>query len=291
MEEQEQARKQKNAALGRPSWCSVHVSFSTFNACDDDRSSNGMEIVASSSQLMTDRATAEVEISCPASSSLYSTRSMCKRGGRVENIHSTACTRALPCARARTPLDLVFFFTDDDGSSDGAAGQCALHLQPCVVRTCCLTGRDTPYHSHSRTYSSPCIYVRQRRRVVMHTTRPLEAPPRMYTSVAAESIRLADGCCWFILRGKYCRLIADDRFILTEKYLQLRRRRRCTLGRGVSGAASTGPRPRDPPDGDTPSPRRAPACVRALLSASPTHTMHARVKSLSLGLHTLYLSG
>jgi hypothetical protein len=160
-----------------------------------------------------------------------------------------------------------------------------------VRSTYVLPHRATPYHSHSRTYSSPCIYVRQRRRVVMHTTRPLEAPPRMYTSVAAESIRLADGCCWFILRGKYCRLIADDRFILTEKYLQLRRRRRCTLGRGVSGAASTGPRPRDPPDGDTPSPRRAPACVRALLSASPTHTMHARVKSLSLGLHTLYLSG
>lgn len=160
MEEQEQARKQKNAELGRPSWCSVHVSFSTFNACDDDRSSNGMEIVASSSQLMTDRATAEVEISCPASSSLYSTRSMCKRGGRVENIHSTACTRALPCARARTPLDLVFFFTDDDGSSDGAAGQCALHLQPCVVRTCCLTGLLRTTLTHVRTRVRVYMYVK-----------------------------------------------------------------------------------------------------------------------------------
>jgi hypothetical protein len=29
---------------------------------------------------------------------------------------------------------------------------------------------------------------------------------------------VADGWCWFVLRGKYCRLIAGGWFVLREKY-------------------------------------------------------------------------
>jgi hypothetical protein len=36
-----------------------------------------------------------------------------------------------------------------------------------------------------------------------------------------QPVRLADGWCWFVLREKYCWLVADGWFVLREKYCWL----------------------------------------------------------------------
>jgi hypothetical protein len=44
----------------------------------------------------------------------------------------------------------------------------------------------------------------------------------MNVTVFSLFVRLvADGCCWFVLREKYCWLVGDDWFILREKYCRL----------------------------------------------------------------------
>jgi hypothetical protein len=38
---------------------------------------------------------------------------------------------------------------------------------------------------------------------------------------AIQPVRLAGGWCWFVLREKYCWLVADGWFVLREKYCWL----------------------------------------------------------------------
>jgi hypothetical protein len=41
------------------------------------------------------------------------------------------------------------------------------------------------------------------------------------TAGSKQPVRLAGGWCWFVLREKYCWLIADGWFLLREKYCWL----------------------------------------------------------------------
>jgi hypothetical protein len=41
---------------------------------------------------------------------------------------------------------------------------------------------------------------------------------RAYKPEGRQPVRLADGCCWFVVREKYCWLVAVGWFVLREKY-------------------------------------------------------------------------
>jgi hypothetical protein len=43
----------------------------------------------------------------------------------------------------------------------------------------------------------------------------------MKGKINLQPVRLADGWCWFVLREKYCWLIAGDWFVPREKYCWL----------------------------------------------------------------------